>query len=444
MQPYFDHYQPSALFFVSLTLAADMICTALILGTSQMEYKAFAARILNERLGNRYRALRSIFDGFSDHGLYSKESWLRLCEALPQKYFLAEDQASAIFNSEDAKDQGSIDFRSFVRLCVIVSCKVKFAQPAIPPFGVLSPVKVSTTVVDGENFLTSSALVTIRNDYHRTEQPRVRLIGHEMYDVQYDLQHITDNQSRGTDRHLEAIENRESYNEYSFTNRLGSRFAAISWVLATTAVSTVLPFFGRVTFNLRNCWFALLHLLLLLQLSYVSSGTAEVGWYHFGKVLEVFFLLDMVVQLSAYGFSKYMTFNIHKLDFAVNIAAFVSLICLGNGRGPNAAETLSVTVFIQTMRFCRVFFMINDVEIFEMMVPVLLRAGCLLFSILYFFAIFAHTFFCSSLSGVTIDGGADDDASDWNQFALLLNFSSYWQSLLTVFEMGILGECVVE
>lgn len=68
MNPYFEQMQSAPFFFVTLTIAADLICIALIVANSTSEFKTFSARILVGRLKNRKRALERIFYVFAENG----------------------------------------------------------------------------------------------------------------------------------------------------------------------------------------------------------------------------------------------------------------------------------------------------------------------------------------------------------------------------------------
>lgn len=176
-------------------------------------------------------------------------------------------------------------------------------------------------------------------------------------------------------------------------------------------------------------------ILLFAQLVGIRERSATNVWITFSQALEAFFLLDMFVQIVAFGTDAYLAVTTHKIDVLINICTLIALIVVGTAPSDGAITALIVAEFA---RFFRLFFVFNDVDIFEMLVPVLMRAACLYFSMLFFFAVFAHNFFCESLENPVHPVG-DDDASDWLNYADLLNFSTILQSLLTLFEMSILG-----
>lgn len=148
----YPNNQASALYFVSLTLAADVLCIALIVATGAKHYKQFAADILHQRLVDRRHAITCAFhavaiapvpaensndsaDAEDGEGVQegqstlerdadkrhshtrsphsrteaspqvidaewrvSREQWLRLCEKLGGKYATPPHTASFIFD----------------------------------------------------------------------------------------------------------------------------------------------------------------------------------------------------------------------------------------------------------------------------------------------------------------------------------------------------------
>ncbi len=61
----FDHSKASMIFFVSLSLVADLLCLSFIVANGTREYKLYCVKVFNQRLFYRRLALHSVFDAYS-------------------------------------------------------------------------------------------------------------------------------------------------------------------------------------------------------------------------------------------------------------------------------------------------------------------------------------------------------------------------------------------
>ena len=198
-----------------------------------------------------------------------------------------------------------------------------------------------------------------------------------------------------------------------------------------------------------NIYMFFLHFALLVQLGYISDPQCPWSWHAFGWVLESLFLLDMVTKYSVYGRRGLGKSSLTRIsETSINFLSLVCMIYLLEERGgvygtenKNLVTSpgLSLTLVIQSLRFFRMFFLINDQQVFEDIFPTLFRALFILFSVIYFFSVFAHTFFCTSLRVTEATMDADDDSPNYAPLAVLLNFSSMLQSLFTMFELAVLS-----
>jgi hypothetical protein len=151
------------------------------------------------------------------------------------------------------------------------------------------------------------------------------------------------------------------------------------------------------------------------------------------------------MRLLAVGLRRFITFYENKADLLVNVFSLVALVSLGEEyrRGDYSfasSKALGWYLVIQSARLFRIFFAINDVKIFEHMRPVLIRASFLYFAIVYFFAIFANSYFCGALDETDAQQTSSyNDANQWAAYAHILNFDTLLQSLFTMFQLSILG-----
>jgi hypothetical protein len=192
-----------------------------------------------------------------------------------------------------------------------------------------------------------------------------------------------------------------------------------------------------------------LHVTLLIQLSYVSDPQSSYAWHALGWWLQCLFLLDFFMKYLIYGYQGVGRTKLARIGAVfINIATTISMVILIVDRNglygsaninTNTTLAMTIDIILQSCRFFKLFFLICDQSVFEDIFPTLFRALFILFSVIYFFSVFAHTFFCSSLivGDATLD--ADDDSPAWDQVSHLLNFDTILQSLFTMFEMAVLS-----
>ena len=200
-----------------------------------------------------------------------------------------------------------------------------------------------------------------------------------------------------------------------------------------------------------------MHVALIIQLCYVSHPNADSSWTHFGWVLEMIFCLDMICKFVVFGIkglgrSKFVRMS----EVAINIASLVTMVVLEEVRAKSPygdyvddgsgnlkpSATLLALIIIQSIRIFKLFFLFNDASIFDDILPTLLRAFFILFSVIYFFSVFAHGFFCSDLCNTCPNDDiqdADDDSKLWLDYQDILNFNSFLQTVFTMFELALLS-----
>ncbi|KAJ1417212.1 hypothetical protein B484DRAFT_150674 [Ochromonadaceae sp. CCMP2298] len=158
----------------------------------------------------------------------------------------------------------------------------------------------------------------------------------------------------------------------------------------------------------------------------------------------------MLVRLASVGAKRFLTFWENRCDALINLFSLIALIELSktylsteyeySKSGPHTVP-LGWFLFIESGRLFKIFFMFNDVKIFEHMIAVLIRASFVYFSVIYFFAVFAFSFFCNALDPVAAEAAdrSQDDAAQWVEYQNILNFKTLLQSIFTLFELSLLG-----
>jgi hypothetical protein len=190
----------------------------------------------------------------------------------------------------------------------------------------------------------------------------------------------------------------------------------------------------------------LVHVALVIQLGYISNPQASRSWHEFGWVLQGIFMFDMLMKLSVYGYNGLGSSKLsrHAGTF-INIVSLIALLVLAASRGgvygdaytrPTPDAALATVLLVQSLRMFKLFFLVNDQGVFEDIYPTVFRAFFIMFSIIYFFGVFAHVTFCSQLVIDDAVLNADDDSSVWVPLADVLNFSSVLMSLFTMFQLS--------
>ncbi len=80
LTPYYDVNPTSALFFLCLTIAADLVCINLIVAVGNRQYKIFSGLLYKRQLRNRRQAFVAIHDLLADDkGYITRDTWVGFC-----------------------------------------------------------------------------------------------------------------------------------------------------------------------------------------------------------------------------------------------------------------------------------------------------------------------------------------------------------------------------
>jgi hypothetical protein len=456
MKPYFELNEFAAVFFVTLTLSADLICISLIIAIASSEYKLFVAQYLQRRMHSRAFTTRLVFDSFCNkEKRLERSAWCKLCDSMSDKYHRSHGEAGIMFALEDEQNTGSIDYLSFVRLCALIAQRVVIMVPEDMKnvsYDAKVPVRPLLSAAFGDNDTSSHqelrdslVIMPAVND--------VSVIGAQADDIpRLNRTNTATTASYGRILSQSSKQNmaHKKYRRYHLASILGTSHSAgvtrcidnVSnncFVVLSASISVKL-WAGKVwTMTLRDLIVFVLYILLIVYLVNISAFNCAQGWFSFGFVLESLFWFDMLVHMCAFGWSEYSQRLLNRLTVLVNISSLIAMIVLSSHRGNyNKSGPILAVILIQAMRMLSPFFMINEVAIFERIFPILIRTGFIYFSFLYFYAIWAHQFFCGDLD-TTLAADSDDDSTLWVSYASMLNFHTYLQSLFTMFEMTVLG-----
>lgn len=434
MKPYFDVNSGSAFFFVAVTLAADILCIGLIVAIGTAEYKIFAADFVKRRYASRALTTRIVFDAFAVNSKIDRKTWISLCQNMQGDYYRGGNEASILFSLENSQESGKLEFDGFLRLCALLAQRV-VVNTSSTENNMSESCRSSLSSCrssDGDAFGAGSRvsvglLEALTAPEVRLNEDGVIPSGRSSY-VSIKSRYYG---SRKWDR--------RSFGNSEKLNRIAQNVSNICYLLVTATVSIQIPGFNNATASIRHVFLSLLYLLLVIYLVGLSSNGADVGWFQFGFFIESMFWLDMSLLLGAFGVYVVWGHFLNRLNLVVNIASLVALCVLGtNQQGDSKTSTIIAVLLIQSTRLLNPFFVINDLSIFEKILPILLRSAFIYFSVIYFFAIFAHQFFCGDLN-VDLASEGDDDSVNWVKFSGMLNFDTFLQSLFTMFEISVLA-----
>jgi hypothetical protein len=439
LKPYFQLNEAAAVFFVTLTVAADIICISLIVGIGSSEYKLFAASYVKNRIEGRAYTSRLVFDAFCNKDkLLDRSTWCRLCVSMNSKFHRSKGEAVIMFSLEDDQDTGFIDYLSFVRLCALIAQRVVIMVP--------DNLRIEGDTRSGMPTDLGEALMN--TEATRSEASRSSLIlasvGNSNSEV---LRSSSDSISYSNANHPPLIS--KKYRRYHLVSLFGESQTASKLVVNMSnncyiilSASISIKFWADQIFtvSVRDLVMCIVYLLLVVYLVEISAVGCAAGWFSLGFVLEAIFWLDMIIHIGAFGWAEYTSRILNCFAVIINLSTFVSMVVQAHHHqsGNIKGGPLLATIVTQSLRMIFPFFAVNDVAIFERILPILIRAGFVYFSFIYFYAIFAHNFFCGDLD-TNLAAEGDDDSTTWVTYASILNFNTYLQAVFTMFEMSILG-----
>ena len=131
LNPYFEVTAASTVYFVALTIVADLIILNLMIAFGNRQYRIFAAKLFKRQLRNRRQALVSIHSILcDDNGNIDRKTWLDFCSNCQGKYAITQKVADTIFTLECENDPyksnfDTIDCLGLFRLAALLCSRVK-------------------------------------------------------------------------------------------------------------------------------------------------------------------------------------------------------------------------------------------------------------------------------------------------------------------------------
>ena len=128
--PYYEVNPTASLFFLALTIAADLICINLIVAVGNRQYRLFSTLLFKRQLRNRRQAFVAIHALLSDDkGFVSRDTWIGFCSNIQGKYSVTREAADLLFSLEgesncDRVGFDCVDCVGFFRLSALLSARI--------------------------------------------------------------------------------------------------------------------------------------------------------------------------------------------------------------------------------------------------------------------------------------------------------------------------------
>jgi hypothetical protein len=177
--------------------------------------------------------------------------------------------------------------------------------------------------------------------------------------------------------------------------------------------------------------------LLALQIVMFSASDNNV-WTRMGWVLEGFLWLEMIMLIVCFGLGAYFKKSGYGLILWLNILTLIVMIDMGKTPNRHTGFHFYSLVILQMSRFSNLIKFVQGFSTFNAIAPLMTRVAFIIFSVIYFFAGFAHNRMCGSLDPAKIQD-EDDDSEQWLRYQDVMNFNTYLQSILTLYQTAILG-----
>jgi hypothetical protein len=489
LSDYYSHSTVTAVFFVGLTLAGDLICTNLIIAVGNRQYRLFGIRTFRRQLKNRRQAMIAIHEILSDdQGYITRSRWTGFCSNINGKYSVKKNFADMLFNIEGFSVAGTtggediIDCDGLFRLCALLSARVRVlgvAAPHVAP----PPVEVDATEPSSEASQSQrqasvQRLASLSRLIHRGEEDSdsdeevgvpALLQPADICDADnalvdtlvHDSLAAPDSDRRNwKSRSKSHSSRRVSREESTLTDRfhdlraLGRDVVNYSYPLFTafsflepyadspadtdkpSRIRSMLHWLANYHICPWSVFFMLLRNALFVQLLFYSTSK-KAKWIYVGWAIEALFWVEMLMLLLLQGWAKYMKRNGYGYVMLLNISSLVVFLLIGTSSRHDGYKYYFLMV-IQICRFFRFSRFLKGFKTFYAITPLILRVFFIIFAIIYIFADFAHNRMCSTLNPDNIHD-EDDDSEQWLNYQHVLNFRTYLQSVLTLYEVATLG-----
>jgi len=422
--PLYTLSHTTVLYFLVITLTMEILTVSLVVATADMEFRHFAAGNLKRRLSLRRDALLAIWSLYSIDGYLHEEQWLDLCKGMRGLFTIDAASASIFFLFATNQGVGATQAQFFSLMGLIHSRSKAVSDP---------PVDRSREIG-----LRSASDVELTNIYGRADFRKHR------------------NNSGANPHHPALIQIAISQKKQSGVSESerNNVLTALRLFCRNLVFSDLAVLCNYRVLCLDAISFVL-HVLLIPQIINIgvnlpSSTLSSVkSWVQFGWFLEACFWIEMFVRIVALGEIAFMRRESYIARALINVTSLVCMWMLGLSTS-KSSPVLDVLVFVQCSRLFLLFWVEQGASAISKILKVAARCLFLLFSVIFFFSIYAQNSFCNAIDPARVEAArivetpsgpelATDDSYAWVNFQDILNFESYLQSMYTLFEVAVLG-----
>ena len=191
-------------------------------------------------------------------------------------------------------------------------------------------------------------------------------------------------------------------------------------------------------------FFNIIRVLIAVKVGFLSLNDSSAFAYHawrlFGSVMLGLMWVEMLMLMTAYGFTSYIRRTGFGYVFAINVIALVlKIMNIINNRPVHErfTTTFYAALVVDCLRFIRFFAFLPGATVFMHILPLVLRIVLIIFSVIFFFSVFANMRFCNSLDSSVVRPGSD--AAGWLNHEGVISFDTIGLSILAMFEVAVLG-----
>ena len=191
-------------------------------------------------------------------------------------------------------------------------------------------------------------------------------------------------------------------------------------------------------------FFNIVRVLIAVKVGFLSLNDSSAFAYHawrlFGSVMLGLMWVEMLMLMTAYGFTSYIRRTGFGYVFAINVIALVLKIMNIINNKPvhdRFTATFYAALVVDCIRLIRFFAFLPGADVFMHILPLVLRIILIIFSVIFFFSVFANMRFCNSLDPEDMRAGSD--AAGWLIHEGVMSFDTIGLSILSMFEVAVLG-----
>ena len=496
LNPYFQVTAASTVFFVSLTIIADLIIINLMIAFGNRHYRIFAEKLFKRQLRNRRQAFVSIHSILADSkGNISRATWLDFCSNCQGKYAVQKKMADAIFTLESENDPlkanyDTIDCVGLFRLSALLSNRAKMDIDKVQNEGTKKTglfggiVKRNEFSTDKPTTSSSSNVRTagnsISNPMHQKktpsetpsekpseaapEMPKKSTLAmlfaqaspedensddelNEVNDTaKEDEEEKETDLSEKADVGLDELENASS-NATSLSEKIklllrlhSSRLMRWNVTVNTPAIPIIWPHQESFIIEPFHLFTVMVKVLLVIQCGVISSSTTDIkSWMIVGWVIMLYLWFEMAVKRLAWGRRLYLRRTGFGFTALLNVLTTALMIVLGTEELNYSSPEFILYMILQSGRLLLLFRYLADSNAFLSLFPLVYRIFFIIFSIFYFFAVIGHNRLCNAFRESNIEDDAVDDANTWLNFQQMFNFDSLLHTMYTCFYVSTLG-----